>query len=52
MGPCLFLLEHLFCLSNRKTLWTMLVDNIGLKSMSFGDLELHGHVDNVFLSVN
>ena len=30
MGPCLFLLEHLFCLSQRKTRWTMLMDNLDL----------------------
>ena len=29
MDPCLFLLEHLFYLSHRKTRWTMSVDNIG-----------------------
>ena len=31
MGPSLFLLEHLFCLSHRKTRWTMSLDNVGLK---------------------
>ena len=43
-GPCLFLLEHLFCLSHRKTCWTMSMDNVGLKICLFGDLELHGHL--------
>ena len=28
MGPCLCVLEHLFCLSHHGTQWTMLVDNI------------------------
>ena len=36
MGPCLFLLEHLFCLSNHKTHWTMSVDNVGLQICNFG----------------
>ena len=31
MGPCFFLLDHLFCLSHRKTRWTMSVDFVGLK---------------------
>jgi hypothetical protein len=30
VGPCLFLLEHLFCLSHHKTHWTMLVNNADL----------------------
>ena len=37
-GPLLFLLEHLFCLSHRKTRWTMLVDNVGLKLCLLGTL--------------
>jgi len=36
MGPCLFLLEHLFCLSHRKTYWIMSVDNVGLKICLLG----------------
>ena len=28
MGPCVFLLEHLFCLSHHKTCWTMSMDNV------------------------
>ena len=51
MGPCLFLLEHLFCLSLRKTHYTMSVDNTSL-NMFFGDLELHGRFDHFFLGVN
>ena len=31
MGPCLFLLDYLFCLSHRKTGWTMSTGNVGLK---------------------
>ena len=31
MGPCNFLLEHLFCLSHHKTCWITLEDNVGLK---------------------
>ena len=50
MGPCLFLLEHLFCLSHPKTRWTMLVDNIDLKKIClFMELELHGHFDDFLL---
>ncbi len=36
MGPCLFLLEHLFFLFYCKTRWTMLVDRIGLKYCFWG----------------
>jgi hypothetical protein len=32
MGPCLLLLEHLFCLSHRKTRWIMSTDNVGLET--------------------
>ena len=32
MGPCLFLPEHLFCLSHCKTRWTMSTNNAGLKT--------------------
>ena len=38
MGPCLFLLENLFCLSHRKTHWTMFVDNVGLRICLLGTL--------------
>ena len=31
MNPCLFLLQHMFCLSHRKTHWTTSMDNVGLK---------------------
>ena len=31
MGPCLFLLEHLFCFSHRKTHLTMSTDTASLK---------------------
>jgi hypothetical protein len=31
MGPCLFLPEHLFCLSHPKTHWPMSMDNVGLQ---------------------
>jgi hypothetical protein len=31
MGPCLFLPEHLFSLSHRKTRWTLSMDNVVLK---------------------
>ena len=36
MGPFLFLLERLFCLSHRKTRWTMSLDNVGLKICLLG----------------
>ena len=36
MGPCRFLLEHLFCLSHRETRWIMSVDNVGLKICLMG----------------
>jgi hypothetical protein len=49
MGPCLFLVDHLFCLSHYKTRWTMSVDYVSLKIMSTWDLNLHGHSD-IFLS--
>ena len=45
MSPCLFLLEHLFCLSHWKTSWTMSVDNAGPLNMSFRDLEPHDRTD-------
>ena len=38
MGPCLFLLEHLFCLSHRKIRWTMSVNNLGLEICLLGTL--------------
>jgi hypothetical protein len=38
MGPYLFLLEHHFCLSHRKTCWTMSVDNVGLQICLLGTL--------------
>ena len=36
MGPNLFLLEHIFCLSHHKTHWTMSMDNVGLKLRLLG----------------
>ena len=36
MGPWLFLLEHLFCLSHRKICWIMSMDNVGLKICLLG----------------
>ena len=39
MGPCLFLIEHFFCLFHHKTRWTMLVDNVGLKICMLGTLD-------------
>jgi hypothetical protein len=36
MDPCLFLLDHLFCLSHRKTHWTMSVDYVGLQICLLG----------------
>jgi hypothetical protein len=36
MGLCLFLLDHLFCLSHCKTRWTMSVDYVGLKICLLG----------------
>ena len=45
MGPCLFLPEHLFCLSHYKIRWTLLVDNVGLKICLLGDLELQSRFD-------
>ena len=35
-GPCLFLQEQLICLSQRKTRWTMSVDNISFKLCLLG----------------
>jgi hypothetical protein len=51
MAPCLVLQKHLFCLSHRKTHWTMLVDKVSLEYIFWG-LELHGHFDKFFLDVN
>ena len=51
MGPCLFLLVHLFCLSHRKIRLTMSMDNVGLKYVFWG-LELHDHYDIFFVGVN
>jgi hypothetical protein len=31
MALAFYLVDDLFCLSHRKTRWTMLVDNVGLK---------------------
>jgi hypothetical protein len=39
MGPCLFLIEHFFCLFHHKTRWTMSVDNVGLKICMLGTLD-------------
>ena len=36
MGSCLFLLDHLSCLSHYKTCWTMLVHLLGLKYIIWG----------------
>ena len=36
MGPCRFLLKHLFYLPHRKTRWIMSVDNVGLKTCLLG----------------
>ena len=36
MGPCLFPLEHLFCLSHRQSRRTMSVDNVSLKICLLG----------------
>ena len=36
MGTCLFLHEHLFCLSHDKTRWTMLVDDVGFQICLLG----------------
>ena len=36
MGPCLLVQEHLFCLSHRKTRWTMSVDNTCLEICLLG----------------
>ena len=36
MGPCLLVPEHLFCLSHRKTRWTMSLDNLCLKIWLLG----------------
>jgi hypothetical protein len=46
-----FLPKHIFCLSHHKNQWTMSVDNVSLKKMSFGDLKLHDHFDIFFLGV-
>ena len=44
MGLSLFLLDHLFYLSQRKTRWTMSLDN-RREYMSIVNLELHDHCD-------
>ena len=36
--PFFILLNHLFCLSHRKTHWTLSVDNVGLKTCLSGTL--------------
>ena len=36
MGSYLFLPQHLFCLTHHKTCWTMLMDNVGLKTCLLG----------------
>ena len=36
VGPCFFLLEHLFCLSHCKTRWIVSVDDVGLKVRLLG----------------
>ena len=36
LGPCLFLPNHLFCLSHRKTRWTMSVNYVSLKTCLLG----------------
>jgi hypothetical protein len=36
MGCCLYLPQHLVCLSHGKTRWTMSVDNVGLKIWLWG----------------
>ena len=40
MGPYCFFPNHLFCLSQRKTHWTMAVDRVGLKKVV--DVNLRG----------
>jgi hypothetical protein len=41
ISPCLFLSDHLSCLSHRKTRWIML----SLKICIFEDLGLHDYFD-------
>jgi hypothetical protein len=40
-GPLLIFLDHLFCLSQWETRWTMAVIRVGLKKIK--DLNLRGH---------
>ena len=48
----LFLIEHLFCLSHRKTCWTMLVDDVGLKKVVLSGPWILWSLQHLFLSVN
>jgi hypothetical protein len=47
MGPCLFLQEHLFCLSHRKNPLDHVSGQSRPQHLSCGDLEVHGH-SNMF----
>jgi hypothetical protein len=48
----LFLIEHLFCLSHRKTRWTMLVDDVGLKKVVLSGPWILWSLRHLFLSIN
>ena len=48
----LILLERLFCFSRRKTRWTMLVDNVGLKICLLGTSNSMVTLTFFFLGVN
>ena len=50
--PVFFLPNHLSCLSHCKTRSTMSLKTRRPWSMSFEDLELHGHSDILYLRVN
>jgi len=49
LWPLPFSIIAPFCLSYSKTRWTVLVDNVGLKYISFGDLHIHAHPNNFSL---
>jgi hypothetical protein len=52
MGPCLLLPDHLSCLSQRKTCWTMSEHLSGFKILYFRNLDLHDPSAILFLGVN
>ena len=51
VGPSIFYQNISFASPTAKTRWTMSVDNVDLKNVSLGDLELYGHSDIFFVGV-